>query len=215
MSQFWRKLRSRFVSVQVRQLWYCPEASASEASGWLGAATKVFRGTRKSRTLVALYLAVMTLGLLMPTAQAQTVINYPSGFASSGQIWLENQATLSGSSIHLVPGTVHNASNAWFKTVENEQAFTTTFPFHIVCTADPSVCGGGFGFMMICAQKLEAIAVATGDTNSAVASAAHTITSPPTVSTPIFSPAAGTYNSAQSLASPIPPRAQPSTTRND
>jgi Glycosyl hydrolases family 39 len=84
-------------------------------------------------------------------AVSQTVINYPNGFASSsGQIWLENNATLSGSSIHLVPSLVHNASNAWFETVENEQAFTTTFTFHIVCTANPSDCGGGFGFMMIC-----------------------------------------------------------------
>ena len=49
-------------------------------------------------------------------------------------------------------------------------------------------------------ETLEAIAVATGDTNSAVASAAYTITSPPpTVSTPTFSPAAGTYTSAQSV----------------
>ena len=49
-------------------------------------------------------------------------------------------------------------------------------------------------------ETLEAIAVATGDTNSAVASAAYTITpSMPVVSTPTFSPAAGTYTSAQSV----------------
>ena len=46
-------------------------------------------------------------------------------------------------------------------------------------------------------ETLEAIAVATGDTNSAVASVTYTIT--PTVSTPAFSPAAGTYTSAQSV----------------
>ena len=39
-------------------------------------------------------------------------------------------------------------------------------------------------------ETLEAIAVATGDTNSAVASAAYTISSQATVSTPTFSPAA-------------------------
>ena len=49
-------------------------------------------------------------------------------------------------------------------------------------------------------ETLEAIAVATGDTNSTVASAAYTISpSLPSVSTPTFSPAAGTYTSAQSV----------------
>ena len=48
-------------------------------------------------------------------------------------------------------------------------------------------------------EKLEAIAVATGNTNSAVASAAYTINPVPSVSTPTFSPAAGTYTSAQSV----------------
>jgi hypothetical protein len=50
-------------------------------------------------------------------------------------------------------------------------------------------------------ETLEAIAVATGDSNTAVASAAYTISSSlPSVSTPTFSPAAGTYNSAQSVS---------------
>ena len=40
-------------------------------------------------------------------------------------------------------------------------------------------------------ETLEAIAVKSGDTNSAVASAAYTITPPPTVSTPSFTPPAG------------------------
>jgi hypothetical protein len=48
-------------------------------------------------------------------------------------------------------------------------------------------------------ETLEAFAVATGNTSSAVASAAYTISSPTPVSTPTFSPAGGTYTSAQSV----------------
>ena len=52
-------------------------------------------------------------------------------------------------------------------------------------------------------ETLEAIAVKSGDTNSAVASASYTITpqSPPptTVSTPTFTPPAGAYTSAQTV----------------
>jgi uncharacterized repeat protein (TIGR03803 family) len=46
-------------------------------------------------------------------------------------------------------------------------------------------------------EIIEAFAVATGYTNSAVASATYTITPP--AATPVFSPAAGTYTSAQSV----------------
>jgi hypothetical protein len=49
-------------------------------------------------------------------------------------------------------------------------------------------------------ETIEAIATATGDSNSAVASATYTITiPPPTVSKPTFSPAGGTFTSAQSV----------------
>ena len=49
---------------------------------------------------------------------------------------------------------------------------------------------------VIVGQTIEAIAVAPGHTNSAVASAAYTITA---AATPVVSPPAGTYTSAQSV----------------
>jgi hypothetical protein len=48
-------------------------------------------------------------------------------------------------------------------------------------------------------ETLKAMAVTSGKTDSAVASAAYTITSLRSVATPDFSPAAGTYTSAQSV----------------
>jgi hypothetical protein len=48
-------------------------------------------------------------------------------------------------------------------------------------------------------ETLKAIAVATGDITSAVASAAYAISQIPVAATPIFSPAGGSYSSAQSV----------------
>jgi N-acetylneuraminic acid mutarotase len=48
-------------------------------------------------------------------------------------------------------------------------------------------------------ETLEALATHSGDTNSAVGSAAYTISSESAAATPTFSPAAGTYSSAQTV----------------
>jgi hypothetical protein len=99
---------------------------------------------------VLLFLAVMTLALLIPHAAPAQAINFPSGFANSAQqIWLENDATLSGSQIELTKGTGHSANNVWYKTPVNVQAFATTFTWNTICPARPATCGDGMGFMII------------------------------------------------------------------
>jgi len=49
-------------------------------------------------------------------------------------------------------------------------------------------------------ETIEAIAIANGDTSSAVASATYTIGPPPVTAGPSFSPAPGSYSSAQSVS---------------
>jgi hypothetical protein len=97
------------------------------------------------------------LGLL--SAANPQVINYPNGFTSAnlgnnpGQIYPNNASYLSGTSIQIGDATGHRANNAWYTTPVNVQAFTTTFTFHVNCSANPSDCGDGLGFMMIAADS--------------------------------------------------------------
>jgi hypothetical protein len=75
-------------------------AFLSEASGFLGVVTKVFRGTCGSRPPGALSLAVLSSGPMVFATEAQPVINFPRGFTGgTGHITLENP--LVGGSIYL------------------------------------------------------------------------------------------------------------------
>jgi len=85
--------------------------------------------------------------------------NFPSGFASgnfgggAGQIWLENDAAQSGTSIEINQNNVgHMSNNAFWTGSVNTQAFTTTFTFHWNCSdpQTPGVCGQGIVFEIVC-----------------------------------------------------------------
>jgi hypothetical protein len=72
----------------------------SEAPGLLGAVTKVFGKTERSRLLMVRSLAVLSLGVMAPAARTQAVINFPRRLTgAAGHITLENP--LAGGSIHL------------------------------------------------------------------------------------------------------------------
>jgi hypothetical protein len=85
--------------VNDRQLSYCPETPASDAPGLFGVVTKVFGETERSRPLVVLSLAVLSLGLMVPAAGAQTVISFLREFTgATGRMTPGNP--LVGGSIH-------------------------------------------------------------------------------------------------------------------
>jgi hypothetical protein len=83
-----------------RQLSSRLDIPAYEAPGLLGAVTKGFRETRRSRALVAVSLAVLPLCLMASDAEAQRGMDFPSEFTgATGNITLDNP--LVGGSIHL------------------------------------------------------------------------------------------------------------------
>ena len=98
-------------------------------------------------------------------AHAQTVINYPSGFATAGPVVDPiGGAVLSGSAIQLTHGT-SEANNVWYQDAVNVQAFTTNFTFNFVCPVD---CGDGMGFMIISATNPNSPAYWSGGSGGAI-----------------------------------------------
>ena len=115
---------------------YLPGTPVPEASGLLGAVIVLIRETRRSRLLVVLALAVMTLGMLIPSyGQEANGFNCTSGFTRSGACDFNlvgggSGISLSGSQILLINrGVTHASAEAIYRTKVNDQAFTATFEF--------------------------------------------------------------------------------------
>ena len=129
----------------------------SAANGSLGALRRSISQSRSGKAPLFLSLAVMMFSLIVHRGANGQVINYPNGFAGattsasggSGPIWLENQSTLTGTSIQLTSAAEHAANNIWYKTPVNVQGFTTTFTWTVTCPTNGTLCGDGMGFMII------------------------------------------------------------------
>src|ERR1700758_4939576 len=126
-------------TVNHHQLSFCPESPDFEAPGWLGTVRKVFHQIARGRPLMVVSLAVITLGLVLPS-YGQNVFNCPS-FASTGACGVgsgqafnpiagNNPPSVSGSRILFIPaGTVHQGTALNYTKTVNVQAFTTNFTF--------------------------------------------------------------------------------------
>src|SRR5207302_8270219 len=79
-----------------------------------------------------------------PTASA-TVINYGSGFISSG-LQLNGNATLNGTRLRVTDGGGNEAASVWYNTPVNVQSFTTNFSFQITGGTSPTA--DGFAFVI-------------------------------------------------------------------
>ena len=106
----------------------------------------------------ALKLALVALLVVAPTLARAQVINYPSGFTGATcqncsppnkPIWISTGVTVVGSQLEVLTGGIHTGNNFWYATPVNIQAFTTTFAFQADCSANPTFCGQGLGFMII------------------------------------------------------------------
>ena len=96
-----------------------------------------------------------------PTGGTGTpIINYPNGFGgatcqdcapppANEPIWISTGVAAAGSALGILTDGIHTGNNIWYATPVNVQAFTTTFTFQADCSANPTFCGQGLGFMII------------------------------------------------------------------
>jgi hypothetical protein len=115
---------------------YLPGTPVPVVSGSLAAVIVLIRETRRSRLLGVLALAVMTLGMLIPSyGQKTTGFNCSAGFTSSGACSFNlvgggSGVSLSGSKIMLINRSItHASAAATYRTKVNDQAFTAAFEF--------------------------------------------------------------------------------------
>src|SRR5205807_1139680 len=79
------------------------------------------------------------------TTAIATVINYGSGFISSG-LQLNGNATLNGTRLRVTDGGGNEAASVWYNTPVNVQSFTTNFSFQITGGTSPTA--DGFAFVI-------------------------------------------------------------------
>ena len=94
------------------------------------------------------------------TPTGTPIINYPNGFGgatcqdcapppANEPIWISTGVAAAGSALGILTDGIHTGNNIWYATPVNIQAFTTTFTFQADCSANPTFCGQGLGFMII------------------------------------------------------------------
>jgi hypothetical protein len=127
---------SKGATLKNREKSYLQGTLVPDASGSFGTVIVLIRKTRRSGLLAVLALAVMTLGILIPSYGQETKgFNCTSGFTSSGACSFNlvgggSGVSLSGSKILLINrGVTHASAAATYRTKVNDQAFTTSFEF--------------------------------------------------------------------------------------
>ena len=138
---------------------------------------------------------VYTGPFLVRSAQTIKAIAAKSGYSNSAVATAAYTLTAATPTFSVVAGIYTSA-----QTVNIASATPGAAIYYTTNGATPTTSStmGGTNIAVSSSETLKAIAVLTGFTNSAVATAAYTINFAP-AATPTFSPAAGTYTSVQSV----------------